>query len=346
MKRIQFYSILALAVLFTATIIFWHYSQNRVNKNLETLSIASPSTTNNLAVEAGAAPSASQISHEPNQQPMPKYMDTNAPEFQKLIAAVHAQSEKTIAERNKPIAFYGKVVDEETQAIAGASIHFIWLTAQGTPETDAASATDGSFSLTGVVGGEVSVYVSKKGYYEVRSLNGVTFDNTGNGSSKENPVLFQLRKKGMGTDLITSKFGFTPWFDVHVPIDGTPIKVDLLNRSAGNNGQMEFSNIKPEYLQARQATNWSFKMEIPDGGFVEENDEFPFEAPEEGYQQIVEFNFQKSQPDWTDMIQKDYYIKFGSPAQYGYLHLETTIGSGVRMTYAINPTGSRNLEQK
>jgi len=251
-----------------------------------------------------------------------------------------------VAERSKPIAFYGKVVDEATQAVADANVHFIWIDPKSTSESDTTSAADGSFSLTGVVGGDVSVYVWKTGYYEIKSLDGITFNNTGNSSSRENPVLFHLRKKGTGTDLITSKYGVTPYFDVHVPIDGTTTKVDFLNRSAGNNGQMELSNIKPEYLQARQASEWSFKMEIPDGGFVEENDEFPFEAPENGYQPIVQFDFQKAQPGWTDTIQKDYYIEFGNPPRYGYLHLETSIGSGVRIKYAINPNGSRYLEPK
>jgi hypothetical protein len=158
--------------------------------------------------------------------------------------------------------------------------------------------------------------------------------------------VFHLRKKGPGVDLITSKSGFTPWFDVHVPNDGTPIKADLLNRGTSDNGQIEFSNIKPEYLQAKQATEWSFKMEIPNGGFIEENDEFPFDAPEDGYQPVVQFDFQKGQPNWTWNLQKDYYIKFGNPPRYGYFHLETSIGAGVRLTYVINPDGSRYLEPK
>lgn len=87
-------------------------------------------------------------------------------------------------------------------------------------------------------------------------------------------------------------------------------------------------------------------MEIPDGGFVEENEEFPFEAPENGYQPVMEFNFQQGQTNWTIHLKDDYYIKFGNPARYGWLHLDTSINSGVRLKYAINPTGSRNLEPK
>ena len=88
-------------------------------------------------------------------------------------------------------------------------------------------------------------------------------------------------------------------------------------------------------------------MEIPDGGFVEEKDEFPFEAPESGYQPVMEFNFQQGQADWIENLKKDYYIKFGNPPRYGRLHFDTSISKeGVRLTYAINPNGSRNLEPK
>ena len=80
---------------------------------------------------------------------------------------------------------------------------------------------------------------------------------------------------------------------------------------------------------------------------MEDGDEFPFEAPEEGYRPKVEFDFQQGQLDWTINLKKDYYIKFGNPPQYGRLHLETAIDTdGTRLTYAINPTGSRNLEPK
>jgi hypothetical protein len=61
----------------------------------------------------------------------------------------------------------------------------------------------------------------------------------------------------------------------------------------------------------------------------------------------LEFNYQKDQPDWTEDLKKDYYIKFGNPPLYGRLHLETGISyGGATLTYGINPDGSRNLEPK
>ena len=67
----------------------------------------------------------------------------------------------------------------------------------------------------------------------------------------------------------------------------------------------------------------------------------------DGYQSAAEFNFQHDQPDWKINLEKNYYIKFANPSRYGRLHLETSIDmAGARLTYSINPDGSRNLEPK
>ena len=90
-----------------------------------------------------------------------------------------------------------------------------------------------------------------------------------------------------------------------------------------------------------------FRMEIPGGGFVGENDEFEFTAPEEGCQSVIEFGFQQGQMDWTTDINTNYYIKFGNPPRYGHIHIQTGISyGGAILTYAINPDDSSNLEPK
>ena len=269
---------------------------------------------------------------------------------QRILAWYAAESSKMAAQDQHPVLFFGKTVDESNRPVAGATIHLSLSNppnpdSHGVIEKDLQSDVQGYFHYEDAIGKVLVVNVYKNGYYTSKS-NCMTFDYTSYRPNPLQPELFYLRPKGPGTDLITSKLGFTSYFDVHVPIDGRPIKVDVLNRNIGNSGQIEFSNVKPEYLQARQASEWSFKMEIPDGGFITENDEFPFQAPENGYHPVVKFDFQKSQLDWADTIQADYYIQFGIPARYGYLHVETSIGSGVRLTYAINPAGSRNLEPK
>jgi hypothetical protein len=193
--------------------------------------------------------------------------------------------------------------------------------------------------------------VSKEGYYtSISNQNYFLYaDITGRGTftpDPSNPVIFQLRKKGSGADLITSQYGVKDYFGVTVPLDTKPVQVDLLERKTGQ-GQLQLTQIKPEYHNWKQATNWMFRMEIPDGGFVEHSDEFPFEAPESGYQPVVQFDFQQGLTDWTNELKKSYYVKFGRPPKYGRLQLDTSIMmAGARLTYAINPDGSRYLEPR
>lgn len=109
---------------------------------------------------------------------------------------------------------------------------------------------------------------------------------------------------------------------------------------------MEVSQNKPAYGAWQTATGWSYRLAIPEGGFVETADEFPFEAPASGYQPVVEFKFQKGDPNWTERIDKTFYIAFGNPRRYGRIHVETSMTMGTILEYAINPDGSRNLESK
>lgn len=265
-----------------------------------------------------------------------------------------ARLQKDTWEWKMPINFYGKVVDENSNPVADAAASFEWndLSLAGTSRDTATSDADGYFSLLNRTGKVLSVTVSKNGYYTIPSERLRTFEYAYPPSGAfnpdaNNPIIFHLRKKGVGVHLITSQYGMSPDFKVSVPLNGTPVNVDLLQRAISNVGQLEISQAKPDFANWKQANSWSFKMEIPDGGFVEESDEFPFEAPESGYQPVVEFNFQQGQPDWTENLKKNYYIKFGNPPIYGRLHIETGISyGGVILTYAINPDGSRNLEPK
>ena len=254
----------------------------------------------------------------------------------------------------QPINFYGRVVDESNAAVVAASIHFTWndISEKGTSDANTVSDANGFFSLTDKRGKRLYVEVGKEGYYSSGNSKGAAFEyaNPFDGlfhPDSMNPVVFHLRKKGEGADLITSQHAIRSDFPVHIPRDGTPVKIDFLKRNAGDSGQMQITENKPEFKNWKQATNWWFRMEIPDGGFIEESDEFPFAAPEAGYTNVVEFNFQNDQPDWTTDINTNYYIKFGSPPLYGHLHIQTGISyGGAILKYAINPDGSRNLEPR
>jgi hypothetical protein len=253
-----------------------------------------------------------------------------------------------------PIRFYGKVVDERENPVPEANVHFSWTDTSpgGRSQTNIRSDTNGLFALSGVTGRGLLVDVSKTGYYSSRR-DKTDFDYSPNFSldphhpDPNSPVVFHLRRRGPGTALITSQYGVSPELEVRAPRNGTTVHVDLLERKVGSYGQLDISQTQPEYLEAKNATAWSFRMAIPAGGFIEQNDEFPFEAPESGYEPVVAFQFNKGETNWASTLKKSYYIAFGQPLRYGWLTVETAMGwGGARLHYAINPEGSRSLEPR
>jgi hypothetical protein len=260
--------------------------------------------------------------------------------------------QERIDQVQRPIIFYGKVVDEKDQPVEGARAELTWTQfyPEGTFTTNLLTDQSGSFSLQNGKGATLSVSIAKTGYYEIKSLNQTSFRYSVVGGAEpfhpdiSNPVVFHLRKKSPGAALITSRHGMSPVMEFSIPGDGSNVHIDFLNRTVGNQGQMELSATKPPKTADRGPKAWSFRMSIPDGGFIEENDEFPLEAPTSGYAPTVEFNFSPDDANWRDAIGKHYYIEFGQPPKYGRIDIGTGIYRGVQLGYAINPTGSPDLE--
>jgi hypothetical protein len=270
---------------------------------------------------------------------------SNSSRFEELTNAMREWNKNV----NPPIEFYGTVKDQYEQPVEGANIAFTYnqyTSPEGSSVTNAITDTNGFFSLSGVSGGSLGVSVAKDGYYAVKSSN--HFNYTGMLGSERfypdsrNPVVFHLKKKNAGAKLITSDNGMRRDLVVSGLSDGTVKRVDFFTQQIGNTGQMELSAFKPAPGQPQ--SEWWFRMSIPDGGLIEENDEFPFEAPESGYQSSVDFHFHAGATNWATTVQKNFYIKFGQPPKYGRVYIDTAIDRGSFLRYAINPDGARNLE--
>ncbi len=254
----------------------------------------------------------------------------------------------------QPINFYGRVVDENNAAVVGANIHFGWndISLEGTSEADTMSDGNGGFSLTDRHGKCMSVTVSKDGYYTYPSerLRSFEYANPFDGlfhPDPMNPVVFHLRKKGVGVDLIASHAPMSTFIRIATPTNGSPVFLDFFSQKISNAGQLKIEGWKEHKDFKTAQNNWALRLTIPDGGFAENTDEFPFEAPDTDYLSIVEWHFTNGTPDWRGTINKKYYMKFGNPPRYGRITVDTTAFSpGVLLEFAINPDGSRNLEPK
>jgi hypothetical protein len=275
---------------------------------------------------------------------------SNAVAALKALGTSNAVDPRILADWQAPIEFYGKVVDDSGNPVVGATAGFHWVevpTAEGNRATNTESDADGLFSLQNALGLNLGVSVSKEGYYSSRRDNdSFRYGSLGGGDKflpdSLNPVAFHLRKKGQGTELITSESALRPEVDVRVPKDNTPVRVDFFQKQASPTGQLEISQNKPPI---QGATSWSFSLSIPDGGLVENQDEFQFAAPDSGYQSTVKYGFAEGDTNWTRQVTKQFYIVFGQPRKYGWLRIESNLAQEtVFLTYAINPSGSQNLE--
>jgi hypothetical protein len=254
-----------------------------------------------------------------------------------------------------PMRFYGKVVDEGGMPVPDAAVHFEWngLTEPNNLERrDLETTTDaqGRFEFEGHSGKRLFVKISRSGYAtSPRNPLAFEYGNPGDAAfhrpDPQNPVIFKLRKHGPAASLIKSQRGIRPDLEFTFPLNGAPVVVDLLKMKEDASGSLEMSQMKPAPKLWKSAEFWWFKMALKGGGFIECRDEFPFEAPEGGYESTVELSFRRGETNWTDSVSKEYYFRFGSPPLYGRMRLETAIDQdGARLNYVINSEGTRSLE--
>lgn len=253
-----------------------------------------------------------------------------------------------VYEWKMPINFYGRVIDENELPIAGAKADFQWsdTSESGASSAETLSDATGRFELTGRKGNGLTVRIGKAGYYTPRSLDGARFENTRFWDvhyyepDPDNPVLFHLRKKGEGEPLGIGEIA------INIPANGTPVRFDLLNKGrVSPDGQLEIAAVTNSERYPPRIFDWRATIAVPDGGLVEYSAEFPFAAPEAGYQRSVEFNMPASAPDWKRGIDKSYFIQFGTPPKYGRIQVHLNGDSQrVSIGYWVNPSGSRNLE--
>ena len=254
------------------------------------------------------------------------------------------------ADHKVPINFYGKVVDQNMRPVADARIHLQWSTieaAEGTASGEAVSDDKGLFALTGRHGKGLGVRVEKDGYYTGdRGSAFVPFEFAYPSSpdyyepDANNPVIFHLRKKGEGAKLITKT--------VDLSLPGNKLaRMDLMAGHCTPEGTLQIQPNKPDRQAMSGRYAWSVKLSMAGGGLIENNDQFPFLAPENGYVPAVIMDMtDTSGPIWRNSLTKRYYFYLSSTNTYGRMTVDTLGGtSHVYLDYSYNPTpGSRNLE--
>ena len=249
------------------------------------------------------------------------------------------------------ITFYGKVVDEKGNPVEGATAFFSVndLSENSATPFEIKSDDEGLFSLRNVKGGGTSVRVFKDGHYtsptEYRYFD-YNRESASHVPDANNPVIFQLRKKGEAAELVHREKLFT------FTIDGTVHYIDLLTgkKYVGGSSQGDFSvRIIRSQKSSNDRFDWEVVLEaVGDGGFIESTEEFMLQAPEDGYQPVIHIGYNAPDANWRSEERRKFYLR--SRAGKFYTRLETTIipeynnKGAIDLNYYLNPDKSRNLE--
>lgn len=245
------------------------------------------------------------------------------------------------------IDFYGRVFDEREQPVGGARVEAEWsdLSERGASKAETLSDPDGYFAITGKTGRGITIRLSKPGYYTPKNQQ-TSFDYAafweGNyhEPNAKRPVLFHLRKRGEGVVVLGGEIRTT------IPANGTPVCFDLLdNGRVSGNGQLEVAAVTNTERYPPNVFDWSATIAVRGGGLVEHDLEFPFEAPEAGYKESIQFDMPASASPWKRVVERAFFVQFGEPRRYGRFVIRMNGGSqSISIDYVINATGNRLLE--
>ncbi|HKQ37130.1 MAG TPA: carboxypeptidase-like regulatory domain-containing protein [Verrucomicrobiae bacterium] len=252
-----------------------------------------------------------------------------------------------------PIDFFGRVVDEKTNAIPAAQVRIMVgdRYPEGTTTYQRLSDENGFFSLIGVRGATLSASVVKDGYYPLEKGSvGFTYAMREDPflrvphpalPTPEAPAILVLKRIGKAETLVHLP-------DISFPFikDGTPLEINLAAQG------MPPAVVKVEaWIFDPKGDNparydWRCSLSIPAGGFIERKGRFEFEAPVDGYQEFFEFAVFADTLTWRVSLQKEFFVRFGDNrfARLSF-HLSTRPRQTVTLESFLNPTpGSCNLE--
>ncbi len=255
-----------------------------------------------------------------------------------------------------PITFYGKVVDDKGNPVAGAKIKLSPdsnMDPNGPqPDYEQTSDANGLFSITGVHGMGLVVQVSKEGYYSEGQDSGGVFDYavTDAGDkpphpNQNDPAVFVLRKMGETEALIVQKR------DVKISRTGIPITMDLrTGKTFGDHSSdirvQAWTNDQGHVPGTFMRYDWKCIVTVPGGGLQPRAGEFDFQAPADGYKPSDEIAMSAKDPHWRSEATREYFLKL---ANGDYARIKFTMYPGgdnfFNITSYLNPTpGHRNLE--
>ncbi len=256
---------------------------------------------------------------------------------------------QTVAMFNAPIAFYGKVVDQNGDPVPDANVRYTAVDKFVEPwGADYADRSDdkGLFRITGIKGAALYVEVSKRGYYQIEDSGyfiGYGIPNERKRPSPTDPAIFVLRKMGVAEPLKVFSSG-----GIRIPKDGKPVEISLTQGhvKSGKGDVLIEVWTQDQQKDEKRRYPWKLRISVPDGGLIQRKDEFIFMAPVDGYEPSVEVSASPADDHWQRDFDGQFFVKLkdGTFARLALL-LVTGGDHFVMIESFLNPKpGSRNLE--
>ena len=212
---------------------------------------------------------------------------------------------------------------------------------------ESASDSTGRLEIHGATGAGFGVEeLEKTGYLPSPKTPNHFGSASGN---RKNPVIIKMWKLGQSQQLILQDK------DTRIPYDGTPITFDLLTgqKTVGNSaGDLRVTLVRNPLsipVGYKQSFDWHATIEAIGGGVIQSDDDFMYEAPEEGYQPRIQIDMPAGTNKWANIYDISFYAKTRGGQVYSRVKLEFRVNSpkpqtGFTITSAANPNGSRNLQ--
>lgn len=255
---------------------------------------------------------------------------------------------------NPPVAFFGEIVDQDSNALQSVAVDIEVTEEYVDPYPQVRTKTiplqrqtgaDGRFEVSGagLKGKYVVIKALTKAGYEQEFSGGCGIFGP-QGTSFENPAVLKLWSTNMHEPLISGEksFGLVP--------DGRHYAIDFKNSTIteGEAGDLVVWTKLPQTVVRGERYAWSCEVSVPSGGLLENENQAMFMAPESGYTNPFAFQEQEDSNGRGCLENKRFYIQL-SNGMYGrivislYPDFHWTKNGLLRISYAINPSGSRLL---
>jgi hypothetical protein len=256
--------------------------------------------------------------------------------------------------QNKPVDFYGRAIDQDGNPLAGVRVkgqvlHLKvvvpapWGDQDEIIPIEKETDSDGQFEVRGMSGRSFDIDSIQKGGYETEPWRHVRSAAEG---SFENPVVFKLWSTNLHEQLITGEKSF------EILPDGKPHVIVLAKGTMAETGDgdlkiwIQYTN---QVVQGR-LYDWSAGIEVINGGLLEEPyGSVMYIAPTEGYVPSFVLQQQIKGGQSGEIGDRSFYLMLRNGHKYGRMNINLYAPYGylhpglIRLSYAINPSGSRVL---